>query len=498
MKEKSKHMGKSLFTRYMFFFLVVEVISLAIFGTVLFYFVANAWEDEQKQVLFSYADSVAENYNELLNSPNMDDKQFRLSVCRSISSMSEAAKADIFISDKDGDILFCRETLSNDEAGKVCEYHSKMKIPGEVITGVLADGVLATKNSLGGVLEDESFVSARSVGIGQNSPSCVVFAIQPVESGIKPYYTGFLRTYAMAAFVLIVVVTFIAHVLTYNVTLPLKDMSEATKRYSEGDFSYRIKRRQTHIVTEFDELSAAINSMADSLESLEENRSDFVANISHELKTPITSIGGFVDGILDGTIPPERREHYLKIVSDEVKRLTKLITSMLNISKIEAGELRISPQRFNVTRQILKIFDSFEQKISEKDIHVRGLHHLRDCYIEADPDMINQVFYNLIDNAVKFTDKHGEISIDTNEDNEYLCVTIRNTGKSIDENDIDHIFERFYKGDKSRGLDTNSTGLGLYIVKSIVEMHGGEITANSPEKNVTEFKVKLKLRLTIK
>ena len=235
--------------------------------------------------------------------------------------------------------------------------------------------------------------------------------------------------------------------------------------------------------------------MAENLEQLENSRTQFVANVSHELKTPMTTIGGFIDGILDGTIDAEHQNQYLTIVSEEVKRLSRLVVSMLNMSKMEAGEMRIKPKRFNLTQQIIGIFMSFEQKIDNKKIDIKGLESLSNCYIEADPDMLSQVFYNLIDNAVKFTPQSGEIFTSLLDDGEYVTVKIRNTGEGIRSEDIDHVFERFYKGDKSRSLDVKSAGLGLFIVKNIVTLHGGEITVDSIYDKYTEFTVKLKIKL---
>ena len=209
----------------------------------------------------------------------------------------------------------------------------------------------------------------------------------------------------------------------------------------------------------------------------------------------MTTIGGFIDGILDGTIDETNRNHYLEIVSDEVKRLSRLVVSMLNMSKIEAGELRIKPEKFNLTGQIIGIFMSFEQKIDDKKINIKGLDSLSNIYIEADSDMISQVFYNLIDNAVKFTPENGDISAFMTTEDEYVTVTVRNTGKGIAPDDLEHVFERFYKGDKSRSLDAKSAGLGLFIVRNIVNLHGGEITADSVYGKYTQFTVKLKIRL---
>ena len=489
---------KSLFTRYITFFAIVEIISLIAFGIVLFYFVADTWEDAQKQNLLNYADNIAEVYEYMLHSEEPDGEISRSGLCYTISSIASAAQADIFICDINGNIMFCKDmadTEDGDPADSGCEIHSSVKIPGEFVTGILADGMLATKKDFS-EKGNECFIAASVASDGyESSADGIVIVLQRMETGLRPYHTRFLQIYVMAALVLLIAISLITYVTTYSMTRPLREMSEATKHYSVGNFSYRIKRNDGNIVREFDELAAAINSMAEKLEQLESSRKNFVANVSHELKTPMTTIGGFIDGILDGTIDAEHQAHYLMIVSDEVKRLSRLVVSMLNMSKMEAGELCIQPTRFNLTQQILGIFIAFEQKINDKNIHIRGLNYLMNTYIEADPDMINQVFYNLIDNAVKFTNTDGEITVSMNNDDEFVYVRIKNTGKGIGSQDIGHIFERFYKGDKSRSLDAKSVGLGLFIVRNIVELHHGEITASSMDNKYTEFTVKLKLKL---
>lgn len=497
-KQKSRP-RVSLFFNYVAFFVAVEIISLLSLGGVLFYFMSYTWENEQKQKLFDYTENIADVYASFLSSDDSVGEVPFSSLCYTVSGVSDAARADIFIADLNGDIVLCSDmTNTQDEYAEVitCKTHSAMKIPGEVYTGILADGMMATRSDLGGIYEEDYFVSATVVHKDSKSgPVGMVFAVQSLDEGLMPYKAMFLRIYIMAAFAFIIITSLIIYVSTYNITRPLREMSEATKQYSKGDFSYRIKRNSRNTVREFDELSAAINSMAENLEQLENSRTEFVANVSHELKTPMTTIGGFIDGMLDGTIDARHQRHYLEIVSDEVKRLSRLVVSMLNMSKIEAGEMRIKPERFNLTHQLIGIFMSFEQTIEDKNINVKGLGSLSNCYIEADPDMISQVFYNLVDNAVKFTDDDGEISAFMSDDGEYVTVSIRNTGKGIKPEDIDHVFERFYKGDKSRSLDVKSTGLGLFIVKNIVELHGGEITADSVYEKYTEFTVKLKIKL---
>lgn len=230
--------------------------------------------------------------------------------------------------------------------------------------------------------------------------------------------------------------------------------------------------------------------MASALSVLESSRRSFVANVSHELKTPMTTIGGFIDGMLDGTIPPEKHGEYLQIVSNETKRLSRLVTSMLNLSKIEAGELEPKRTEFDISSLIIDCLLSFEQEIEKKNIGIAGLDTIGQVKILADRDMLYQVVYNLVDNAVKFTNENGKITVSAGEkERNQLFVSIENTGEGVSSEEIGKIFERFYKVDKSRSYDVKSAGLGLYLCKTIVELHGGQIYAESVEGQFTRFTI---------
>ena len=242
---------------------------------------------------------------------------------------------------------------------------------------------------------------------------------------------------------------------------------------------------------EIGELAISFNQMTNSLARLESMRKSFVANVSHELKTPMTTIGGFIDGILDGTIEPDKQKEYLAIVSDEVKRLSRLVESMLGMSKLESGEFAIRPELFDFRELLCSIVISQEQRIESKKIEIVGLDAIESFSLNADRDLIHQVIYNLVDNAIKFTDEAGKITFNAEGGPKEMVFSIRNTGKGIPERELPFVFERFYKADKSRSSDKKSTGLGLYIVKTIVKAHGGGITVKSKENADTEFIVTL-------
>ena len=201
----------------------------------------------------------------------------------------------------------------------------------------------------------------------------------------------------------------------------------------------------------------------------------------------MTTITGFVDGVLDGTIPPEKQRYYMKIVSDEVKRLSRLVRSMLDLSRIDAGELKLNRSRVNLTELVGNVLVSSEQRIEKKHLRITGMEDCEDYAILGDYDLMGQVLYNLLDNAIKFTNEGGEIQIHLSRNSGRIYCAIRNTGDGIPPEEMPQIFERFYKSDRSRSLDKNGMGLGLYIVKTVINLHQGEITVRSVAGEYTEF-----------
>ena len=205
----------------------------------------------------------------------------------------------------------------------------------------------------------------------------------------------------------------------------------------------------------------------------------------------MTTISGFIDGILDGTIPQSDQGKYLKIVSDETKRLSRLVNSMLQLSKFESEQMKLNVTSFNMTDMLLQILFSFENRIENKNIDIRGLDDIDTVFLSADSDLIYQVMYNLIENAVKFTPENGYIEFKINLQKDKMHLYIKNSGDGMTEQELGRIFERFYKSDRSRSEDKSGMGFGLYIVKLILKLHGGNIIASSVLGEYTCFEVNL-------
>jgi signal transduction histidine kinase len=288
----------------------------------------------------------------------------------------------------------------------------------------------------------------------------------------------------------LVVATIATGIITRRQTETLRQMSQAAKQFAHGDFSARI--HPSGADEEVMELATAFNNMAGSLEKSESLRQEFISNVSHELKTPMTTIAGFMDGMLDGTIPKEKHAYYMQTVSSEVKRLSRLVRSMLDISRLKATGAELQKNRFDVTEALGRTLLTFEQKIEEKRLDVQVNMPEKAVYVLANEDAITQVIYNLIDNGVKFADPDSPFLLTVAVSGGKALVSVADTGPTIPPEELPLVFDRFHKSDKSRSMDKTGVGLGLYIVKTILGSHGEDITVESRD-GVTTFTFTLTL-----
>jgi len=256
-----------------------------------------------------------------------------------------------------------------------------------------------------------------------------------------------------------------------RITNPIKEISKGVLEIASGDFSKRIPITDDEI----GQLASSFNYMASSLERLEGMRAGFVSDISHELRTPMTSISGFVGGILDGTIPPEREKEYLKIVYDESVRLTKLTNDMLEMTKMQSAGYKLDISRFDINELVRICIIQLEQKIDAKNLELAVLFEPEKIEVLADKDAIKRVIINIIDNAVKFSYDNTKIIINACIANKKAQISIGNFGAGISKDEIKNVFERFYKTDKSRSEDKKGAGLGLSLAKNIINLHKQKI-----------------------
>lgn len=476
-----------LFAKYLTIMTAMILVSYFVLASAITVFLSTRVSSEKEMLL---TENVKQNagYCERLFAGCTTQEEFNNSliiICNNLGVTSNAIDADVFFCNTEGRVILCKEdflySYSPDSNG--CMLHKGYVIPADIMSSV-TKGYFFSSEKVQGLFSERTFLAGAPVRVGGTVVGAI-FAATPLESSLKEYAGRIMSLFLSSAIFAAALSFLVVYAFTAKLTRPLRQMSNATKAYAQGDFSKRVIVRGSD---EFAELCQNFNRMASALSVLESSRRSFVANVSHELKTPMTTIGGFIDGMLDGTIPPEKHNEYLQIVSNETKRLSRLVTSMLNLSKIEAGELEPKCTDFDISPLIIDCLLNFEQEIEKKNIEIAGLDTIGQVKILADRDMLYQVIYNLVDNAVKFTNENGRITVLAGE-NEHnrLFVSIENTGDGVSPEEIGKIFERFYKVDKSRSYDVKSAGLGLYLCKTIVELHGGQIYAESVEGQFTRF-----------
>lgn len=364
-----------------------------------------------------------------------------------------------------------------------------------------------TEIELNGFLRMEA-ASEPYINIGEatgNFTEATATYVEQFQIGKETFYimllfpVAYLHEFSSKLLILLLITLIVTGILgaivfyfnTTQVLKPLTLITRAAENYSKGDFSSRLPETND---PELGRLTDTMNRMADFIDKNERTRRRFVSDVSHELKTPITSIGGFVDNILDGTIPQKEQKRYLRIVSSEIQRLSRLVHSMLNISRFEEGTYRPNYERVDVTHLLIMTLLLFEEKIESKNVSVLGLDVCPKTLAEVDVDLIQQVFYNLTENAIKFVNKGGSLYLAVESDNDMVHVHLRNSGEGLTEEEIQHVFERFYKTDESRGLDTTGVGLGLSIVSRIMVLHNGKVAVKSVKGEYTEFVISVPLR----
>ena len=383
-------------------------------------------------------------------------------------------EADIFVTDVSGTCLAgAYESSGLTESFTVEPW---------IMNSVLKNGEYRGNGTLSGVYKENYMIIGCAVE-RNGRVTGAVFATASLAA-LNSYRVEILRMFLWAAIAAFAIAFFAAWGFSFRMVQPLRKMAAAARSFGEGDFSVRVDESSQD---EIGELAVAFNAMATSLADSECANRSFIANVSHELKTPMTTISGFIDGILDGTIPPDQEKKYLRIVSSETKRLSRLVRTMLDLSRIDNGELHLRMRRFDLTNTMLNALLSFEQRIEEKNLQILGLENAESLYVDGDPDMIHQVLYNLIENAVKFTPDGGYIALKMEKQPGKTYMAIRNSGPGIAPDEVEMVFDRFYKTDRSRNKDKTGMGLGLYIVRTIIRQHGGEITASSIPGDYTEF-----------
>ena len=453
----------------------ILLISFGFFGAGISFVYTRQFMNEQEQQLILQGERFKESVSSLYFTGvvDMSRMSFELQI------MEKYMGASVFFMNDKGQVSLVSQSLNQQWVGQT--------ITDEAVNIVLDGRVATVKGKIGGMFNETVLTVGYPITVGDKIIGGV-FMCKPIT--VLQEATKDMRAVVVGCMIPVFIIgAMLIYYSTKRIIMPLRDMNEAAKIIADGNFQNRIEVQTSD---EVGQLAESFNNMAESLEKNENSRQKFIANISHDLRSPLTSIQGFISAIADGTIPPERQTHYLNIVLEETSRLTKLANDMTDLSKVEAGAMNLEICEFDINDMIRDSLNVFETRLSAKRIRTRAIFEEEVTMVLADPNMIQRVIQNLLDNAVKFTPQDGEITVETTVKDKKVFVAVGDNGQGISQEEQKKVFERFFKADSSRGLDKGGIGLGLSIVKEFIKAHGEKIEVKSNENKGTEFTFSLK------
>lgn len=495
-------MFKTILSKLIAVFIAIILLSFSVTGVMLFYFLENFVYDEKEQLLIQNAyavDNTFTSINLILadNSGIVVREYAKDYLQREIEFCQNRTGSIIWVVDKEGEIKFgAPSRYSKALIDKLTGDSGTLRLPDKrqyekaMLSG---QEIIKEKGDFYGLFSGKSYLIIEKPmkykdQSGNETTVAAVLLCLPMPEVHKLQWDIF-KFFLISGAVSMVLAAGLAYVFSRRITKPLKEINNAARVIASGEFEKRL-----NITTrdEIGELANSFNNMVAALQNLEEMRSSFIANVSHELRTPMTSIRGFIEGIIDGTIPQDRQKYYLSIVQDEVNRMNRLVNNLLDLARMEAGELKLNMAEFNINELVRRVIIKLESMILQKNISIEAEFEEDEMYVIADVDSIERVVLNLIHNAIKFTPRDGKIILRTSYHKGKITVAVEDNGIGISKDDINMIWDRFYKTDKSRGQDKSGTGLGLAIVKNIISEHGQEIWAESEPGKGTKFVFTLK------
>ncbi|MBQ8546535.1 MAG: HAMP domain-containing histidine kinase [Clostridia bacterium] len=522
---------KSIHTRYMLTFMTIMIVTILILGIIITNIISSFSLDTKLKELYETNVQVSsyfkvrpvdgelppiENERDGKLDPFLEetlDTIFLVSPQAGILVFDDKGELILFASKQDDDFVSSSE-YDEEKMGGITE---KQTLPASFLNQIARNKVVSTSDTADGYFENIVYLYATAITtsvikVEPPSEENDEVADSSIESEVdtststetdaelpEPVYEEkllgaiicydlgntendkMMRDMMIAIFSTILWITLASLVAIYGVSYytmkPLREIGHAAKSFSRGKFDVRVKVRGND---ELASLADSFNKMAIAIQSKDEMQKNFLSNVSHDLKTPMTTIAGFIDGILDGAIPPEKEEYYLNIIKNEIKRLSRLVTSLLDISRLQSGERKFEFKQFNLSELVRQTVLSLEKPIGEKKLDVDFDMDDFDMMAYGDKDAINQVVYNLCHNAIKFSSEGAKYKVSLKYyGTDTIKFTMFNEGVGISSEDLPFVFDRFYKSDKSRGLDKTGTGLGLFIAKTIVDAHSQSIEARS-------------------
>lgn len=464
-------MGRNMFSKILSINIVSMLISIIILGSAQMIMLTSYVSKQSENTLSQNAEAIV----------NMINGNVPVDVLNNmLNGFSRVTGSYIFVFDNLGRIV-----SSSD--GSPLIQTPPLFLEDTYTKTVLSGNKNTMIGTMGNLFDETMFTLQIPVISKDNHVVGAVSVSRPIPEHQRMKYDMF-RILLMSMLLVMITSGALSYILAKRFTIPMRNISATTKDFAKGNFAARVSPLATQSeISEISELAKAFNSMAAELEKSEEIKNAFISDVSHELRTPMTTIAGFVTGILDDTVPADKQKEYLQIVYDEITRLSRLVNTFLDITRLQSDRLTLNKTVFDINELVRICIIGLEGKIEDRGIDIELNFETENCYVSADRDSITRVLTNLLDNAVKFTNENGLIMVTVRTSQHDAVISVRNTGCGINSEHIDMIFKRFYKADQSRSQNKEGTGIGLYLVKNILRAHGKDISVNSVEGEFAEF-----------
>ena len=472
---KKRH---SLFFKQTASYICIFIFAFVLMSVSVYYFCSDYYYEQKQTEMTEQARSIAKQYSKAVSSGIIDIGQLE----NKMEILEDYTNTSVFFLDSFGKVSAVSSSIAKEWLGQ--------SITNDTINSVLNGNKITVKGKIGGMFS-ESMVTVGYPIMSNGITYGGIFLCSPVPE-IQETISGVFEILFLSGLVALVLVLVMMYIFSRRITAPLLQMNKAAQIIADGNFDRRID-----VVTndEIGELGNSFNYMAESLEKKDQERRLFVASIAHDLRSPLTSIQGFIQAMQDGVIPEDKYNYYLDIILEETQRLSLLTNNIVDMGKTQENVLSLNMTNFDLNELIRDVLDIFEHRFGEKDLKCRLVLGDSETVVNADREEIHRVLHNLIDNAVKFTPEGGIIEIETtlpkNENKVYVSVS--DSGSGIDEEEKRRIFGAFYKSDSSRGLDKTGSGLGLCAVKEIINAHKELIVCKKSRFGGAEFEFSLNL-----
>lgn len=465
--------NQSIFAKQLFLYIGTLFVSFLLLGATLSIIYTRHYMNEMEDRLISQSKLVAKEYVRAYLTGSFENLENQL------QALTNFTETSVIFINRNGVVVKASSDIKEEWIGQAISNK-------EIINGVLSGNIVTVEGRLGGMFDETVLMVGYPIRVGKMAGIFMCTSMPEIERSLQGMY----QTGLSSLLIVMAVGILLVYYFSRRITRPLLSLHEASKIIAAGDFNYRVDIQSDD---EVGQLAQSFNLMAESLNNYENVRREFIANVSHDLRSPLTSMQGFLNAMLDGTVPPEKQNHYLQIVLDETKRLSKLTNDIVDLSRAQASAVTLENSRFDINSLIRSNILRLESRLNDKKLSVNAAFEQQETYVWADRDKIDRVLYNLLDNAIKFSPEEFTIEVETTLQDKKVLIQIRDHGVGISKEEQKYIFDRFYKVDASRGKDKAGSGLGLSIVREFLLAHGESISVKSQPGKGTEFVFSIRL-----